>query len=289
MPTACTNMVDAPTARLPVLPTAVSRLVANGAVHGAAVNPPTRPIANAPRGTVAADSRQPGLQAGREVELERAEHRQRQHGVQQADRDDHGRLGQHRREVAAQQREHGAEHGVRGAHPEHVERGQAQRPRPAHVLAAGAEDAQHDRDHRVDARRERRAQARGEGHAVQRQQAPALVLVEQVGVGGGVGGGAGRRAAVGPRQAGPQHQHGGGQRKRGEQPGGRAGANAHLPHGVPDNGGVDNRACVLAAAGRGLLRSKRCLALLSRRRGRTPPAPRCPGLAPRPPPRSPAG
>src|SRR4029079_888264 len=102
---------EPPPTTLREVATNVSSPRRNGPVHGAAIRPPTMPIANAPRkprpptwlsrachdaSAPAPALGEPPLPRRRQVELERAEHRCCERGEQQDDRDHHERVGEDR-------------------------------------------------------------------------------------------------------------------------------------------------------------------------------------------------
>ena len=159
MPIAYVKSSEPPVTTLPDVETNKRSPARNGPVHGAAISPPTRPIANAPPEALAADLIEPLLDRRWQAELEHAEHRQRERDEQKDERDHDVRARQLRAEVRAlaEQREGHAERGIRDGPCRRRRRSRAAIARfLRHVFAARAEDRERDRDHRVDARGQRR-------------------------------------------------------------------------------------------------------------------------------------
>jgi hypothetical protein len=102
---------------------------------------------------------QSGLQRRRQLQVVDAEHRQRHPGDQQAERAQHPRVLQRRRQPFASQARSNAKQGVDNRHAERIRNRQDQ-PAPAVRGALAHDDRRQDRHHRQHAGRERQAQAK---------------------------------------------------------------------------------------------------------------------------------
>ena len=113
------------------------------------------------------------LERRRDLEVEQAEHREREHHEQRGEGDDDPGLLEERLGLLAGGREGGAGDRVGQGHAEHVDHRQQERAPRRRRRALAGDDAGQDRDHRQHAGREGEQQAEAEESRHDDQQAPA--------------------------------------------------------------------------------------------------------------------
>ena len=143
----------------------------NPPTQGAATTPTNRPMPNAPAAP-RARSRAIHQERGH-PDLPEAEHRQRHEHQDSGDRGQHDRVLQERTEELAGERRGDTEGGVRRGHAEHVERGEAERPR-GRAARFAREEPDGQRNHGVDAGREVQRETAEKDRQEDQQQAALL-------------------------------------------------------------------------------------------------------------------